>query len=180
MSFEPNFQVCEQGALCLDLLFKYDAFQDFCPFLIAHFLHEVSTVPFVFNLVEGELVQDNDPESSVHPDFEFIPRFGQPDHRVDPGSQGGKAQKPIGLHHVKRTEQAAICVFLLLQDIDCGQPGLEPNHINRFGELVVDLAPWAVDEHIEFDRAHNLILMPNRGLASDHTLQCYNLFKISC
>ena len=180
MIFEPNFQVCEQGALCLDLLFKYDTFQDYWPFLIAYFLHKVGTVPFVGNVVKVELVQDHDPESSVHPDLEFATWFGQPDDGVDPGSHSREAQKPIRLNHIKRAKQEPIRAFLLFQDINCGQPRLESNHIDRFGELLVDLAPRAVDEHIEFDGAHNLILMPNRTLTSDHTLQCYNLFKISC
>jgi hypothetical protein len=66
----------------------------------------------------------------------------------------GQSQPFIDLHGIEGAKDDPIGILLLFKDIDGGHIRREADHIDRLGQVIVDLNPWAVNEDVELEGSH--------------------------
>ncbi len=174
--FEPNFQVCEQGALGPVCFIENEVLNQFVHLLEFDPLDEVCFP--VFNLVEFIMESEADTQFAIQTDDHFLFGLGQVNDQINPTAENGKPCPAVDFHRVERAQERARCVFLLFHDINRRQARAKPDHVDRFGEMVENLMAGAVNEDVQFEGTHSPILIVIERLASGGGLQCYNHPKL--
>ena len=112
------------------------------------------------DLVEFIMKRDLRAGLDVLPNDQFVSGVGQMNDRVHFALEERKPRPAIRLQHIKRAEQDSAGVFLLFEDINRGEVGLKPDHVDRLGNVIVHFIARTVYEDVQFEGVHEPILIP--------------------
>ena len=96
----------------------------------------------------------------VLPNDQLFFGVGQMDNGVHLALEDGKPRPAIRLQHIERTEQNPAGVFLFLENVNRGEVGLKPDHVNRLRDVIVHFIARTVYEDVQFEGVHEPILIP--------------------
>lgn len=109
-------------------------------------LDQVSPFPFIF--VEKVAEDDLDVGFAEHVEFQLVLRSCQVDDGINTVAPDGKPCPAEGFQNVERAREDANRALLFLQDVNRGQVGEKPNHVDRFRNVIIDIIPRLVYEDV--------------------------------